>query len=510
MTQVRKNLVTNIISLGVNILVGILYTPFLVKTLGTEAYGIIPLALILNQYIVILTESLTSSITRFYSVEFFKKNYKGASEYFTTSVIFTIILMLLVVPLCLFPISHIDTLLHIPQKYLISAKFLFLLVIISLFIAVLSNCINITIFADNRVDLINYAKIIRHILKLGINIILFSLFSVDIVNVGIAYILCEIVVLLYSIWAYKATKNSEIHLSMRLFRFSIIKPVIDMITWVALICFAATFIYKIDALFVNNYFGLKYTGILSSISEFGSYCISITAVLGVLYKPLMLRLYSEEKYDELQNMTIRGSYVVGLASALLCAIIMGMSRPILNIWLTEEISAHYVWLVIKLGSIPLTTMGAFYATVNIYYNKVKKSALWSLAISLCYTVLCILFLEMGMSMESFLSVNFVVVVTQGFIMNVLIFNDMYSCSWKLIFCQCGKVLLFMAIIASCTYVLSMLFEINNLLNLLLSLSLIAFTGFIISLSFMSQADIDMLDVSLPVKKIIPKFINFSK
>ena len=78
--QTLRNLAFNLISLVVNIGLGLFYTPYLVKSLGIMAYGIVPLALVINQYINVVTGSLTGSLTRFYSVAYQKKNYKEASR----------------------------------------------------------------------------------------------------------------------------------------------------------------------------------------------------------------------------------------------------------------------------------------------------------------------------------------------------------------------------------------------------------------------------------------------
>ena len=76
--QTRKNLYTNIANLVVNIVVGIYYTPYLVNQLGLAAYGIIPLTLIVNQYISVLTGSLTSALSRFYTI------YRGDKYFFNS------------------------------------------------------------------------------------------------------------------------------------------------------------------------------------------------------------------------------------------------------------------------------------------------------------------------------------------------------------------------------------------------------------------------------------------
>lgn len=82
MTQVRKNLMTNVMCLVTNVLVGLLYTPYLVRELGVATYGVLPIALVINQYIIILTDSLQNSVTRFYSIEYRQNNFKKASTYF--------------------------------------------------------------------------------------------------------------------------------------------------------------------------------------------------------------------------------------------------------------------------------------------------------------------------------------------------------------------------------------------------------------------------------------------
>ena len=53
--QTKINFYSNIIALLANVLVGIYYTPYLVNSLGLAAYGVLPLALIINQYIGVAT-----------------------------------------------------------------------------------------------------------------------------------------------------------------------------------------------------------------------------------------------------------------------------------------------------------------------------------------------------------------------------------------------------------------------------------------------------------------------
>lgn len=502
MNQVKKNFVTNIFVFCVNIAVGLLYTPFLVKMLGTEAYGIVPLALIINQYISILTDSLRGAVTRFYSVEYRQGNYNKASAYFTSSIVLSIALALILIPLSCIPIHYSESLLHIPHEYVSSAKLLFLLTVISLFISVISNCVNITIFADNRLDYMNYLKIIRNVSKLLINVFLFIFISVDISGIGIANICSEVLVLIVSVYFFKQKKPRGIYFSFSIFHMKDVSPIFGMITWVSITSLASVFIYRIDALFINNYFGLYNTGILGAISEFGSYCNSITAILSSLLSPLILIAYSKLQHEDVVSLTVRGGYVIGLFCSLICGLIMGFSFPVLNLWLNEDFAHHSFWMIIKISTIALTTMGSVYAYANYCCNIVKKPALYSLIISIVYVLLSIILLELGMKIEGFLIINCVASIAQAVIMSQVFFMKSYPSARKIIHIKNIKLVLYLVIVFSISWFFCKFVEIHNLFQLLLYLLLFALVSSVLALSFMNKHDIQTLNLFVPVKTLI--------
>lgn len=507
MTQVRKNFTTNILSLLANIIVGIFYTPYLVKSLGVTAYGIIPLALLLNQYVNILATSLTRAITRFYSVEYKSGNLKKASVYFSSSIIFTIVLAIALIPLCSIPICFIDRIFQIPEVLVTPAKVLFLLSIISFFLSVITNCINITIFAENRLDLINFVKIYRNLTKLVFNVLLFYIFDSNLIWVGASYLLSELFAVLFSVYAYKTTKPYGINASLSSFDLSAVKPIFTMIAWVALISFADTFIYKIDSVLVTNYFGLEKTGMLGSMSEFGSYCISLSSVIGSIFAPLVLISYSENNHEDVKRLTISGGYVVGLLTCLMCGLVIGSSKNLLSIWLTPEISANYIWMIIKLSVIPFTTIGGIYATVYNYWNKVKLPAIISLLIALGYVLLSIILLENGVGIIPLLILNMITVLLQGFVMNSCILVSIYKELNKQMIKSTLKLVAFLLIVSLVTLLISNLMCVTNMFMLLVSLLLSGLVSCFIMFIFLSREDIETLDLIIPIAKFISRRFN---
>lgn len=133
MTQIQRNLFTNVANLSVNVLVGLYYTPYLVTHLGLAAYGIVPLTLLVNQYISVLTGSLTGALSRFYTISIQQKDLGKASSIFSTVVILFGILILLLLPIIFLIIGNVNEVFNIPDNFLREAQRLFGFTIFSFF-----------------------------------------------------------------------------------------------------------------------------------------------------------------------------------------------------------------------------------------------------------------------------------------------------------------------------------------------------------------------------------------
>ena len=230
--RLNINFYTNVLALVANVCVGIYYTPYLVNTLGLIAYGILPLALIINQYISIATQTFTHSFTRFYSVAIQQDNYDEASKDISTSLVVVLLISCLVIPLGLWISYNVDLLFQIPAELLTSAKYLFLYTILSFIVSMFSSLLNVTLYAINRLDLMNVLKIIRSIFKLIFVILFFQTIKVDVIYVGIANLLTELIVLLLSVIMFYRYKPSSLSISYTHFDKAVLHSIMAMSIWV--------------------------------------------------------------------------------------------------------------------------------------------------------------------------------------------------------------------------------------------------------------------------------------
>ena len=82
--QLIINLIASIVATVVNYGISLLFTPYLVRTAGGEAYGFVSLANNMVNYASIVTIALSSVAGRFIAIEVHKGNQEKANIYFNS------------------------------------------------------------------------------------------------------------------------------------------------------------------------------------------------------------------------------------------------------------------------------------------------------------------------------------------------------------------------------------------------------------------------------------------
>lgn len=374
-TQLHKNFISNILALIANVVVGILYTPYLIRSLGVAAYGILPLTLVINQYISVLTGSLSGALTRFYSIALQRNDTERASKCLSTIMGVFIISIIILFPVLFVFIDHLEDLFNLPIDQFRSAKFLFLFTICSLFTSLFSSSLNVTLYAENKLDLMNWLKIGRTCLKFVLAILFFSFLDKNVVYIGVANLITEILVLLFSYILFRQSRNNHITIKISLFDKTLLVSIWGMALWPIIHQMGDVGIYRIDNIIVNNSFGISDSGTLGAVSEFGVYVGLVVSVIGSLYGPIILKAYAKGEHDKVQNIVLNNSLIVGSLSAIMCGIMMGMASNVLTCWLGSSFSEYDRWLTLKLLPLPFFAAAGIYAFSNRACNIVRYPAI---------------------------------------------------------------------------------------------------------------------------------------
>ena len=85
------NMVSNIVSFIVSMGISFLLTPYIINTVGKEAYGFVGLANNFVSYAELITLALNSLAQRFITIKIHQNDFDGANKYFTSVTIANII-----------------------------------------------------------------------------------------------------------------------------------------------------------------------------------------------------------------------------------------------------------------------------------------------------------------------------------------------------------------------------------------------------------------------------------
>lgn len=486
--QLRRNLYSNMASLLVNICIGVLYTPFLVRELGISAYGLVPLALIINQYIGVLTDALTSSLTRFYMISIQDKQWKEASQYLSSS--FFLILGIIVfccIPAYIF-VDRLNTVFNIPESLLVSAKYLFAFTILSFFCSLISSILNIVLFTLNRLDLLNVIKVIRGAIKPLLVFSFFHFIDVSLTYIGLANIIGEFIIMVCSYVFYKKFTDPQIKLTVGDFNKAALFSVLAMSLWVIIQSIGDIGIYRIDVVILNLFWSTKESGIIGSFAELGVYLNIIAALFVSLFGPLILNAYSKGEHEKVKELTLDNSLIIGLVVAVMVGVLIGFSSFVVSFWLGEAFVTYTKWFTIKLILLPFFTAAGFYVNVTRSWNKVKFPALATVILgvvnfALIYGIARYLD-KTNQSIDLILIISLFFGIVQSYFLNGFYFSKIYPNTIKYVCLNFIKIAAVLTLVAYsstliATYFIEQSLVINAMMILILgvvflSLSLVVF------------------------------------
>lgn len=469
--QTSKNLLFNFINLVVNIVIAIFFIPYLVKSLGMVAYGIVPLALIINQYISVITVSLTNALTRFYSISIEKNKSDEASKYLSSSFIVITFLVIFLFPFFIWFVSEIDHIFNIPIEYIDQAKMLFAFTLLSFILSLYASLINITLYAKNRLDALNVINSLRIGIKVILTVTFFEILSNEVSYIGYANFFSELIVLITSIYYYRTTVDKNVKISFRFFEKTALVSMLSMSIWVIVHQLGDTALYRIDNILVNKFWSTRESGILGAVSEFGTYVMMVVSVISSLFGPLILIAYSNDNQVRVKELAIRNSLMVGIIASLLVGILVGFSKPLLGLWLGYEYVNYSNWFILKQVTIPFYVAAGVFAFVYRAWNKIFIPAIITLVIGLLNFIISYLILYYGDKSEIFItymlitSVLFILIQSYG--LNAFWFSKLYPEVKKSVFYGFVKIFVALLITILIGIFYNYLFNVSNLAQLAL-------------------------------------------
>lgn len=381
------NLFSNLLGVVSGLCISFFLTPYIVSTLGKEAYGFYPLSNNFLSYTGILTAALNSMFGRYITISLEKQKMRDVNVYFNSvlfgNLLFALFFFLLSILFCVFIASVLD----IPGQLLPDVRLLFVCIFMSLLVSLSSSAFSVAAFALNRFDLLAFNNIMVNIIKLALTIILFYFFKPHIYYLGLVTLITSIYFLVAS---YKNTKRllPEISIGREFFSWSALSLLMGAGIWNSILSLSNVINSQLDLLLANQFFSTEGMGLLSLTKFVPTSAQLLLSVVVPIFLPDMLKAYANEDMKKLKlhlDFSFKAVFFVVLVPL---AVFFVYGEEFFKLWLPAE--DHHT-----LYTISLITLGPIiiHATIETVYhvfvitNKLKVASVWGIFVAIANLVL---------------------------------------------------------------------------------------------------------------------------
>lgn len=384
-----KNLISNVTYFVLHIVIGLMLVPFFLETLGTAAYGMIPLATSLTGYVTLIIDSLNTSISRFLTIDLQRADVKRANETFNTALFGTLGVILLLVPIALAAAWYAPVFFNIGDQSKKDVFLLFALIFGSVLIRTWSSSFMVTLFAYNRLDLRNYVNCVYLFIQLIMVVTLFLFIGPSLVLVGLSYAVAAVATLVISFTLSKRT-CPFLKISLAFFVRSRLKEIGGMSSWVLINSVGLLLNTQVALIVVNKLFGEVAGTEYSLAAVWSTLLINIAALVTNLFSPMTYSYYSKQDREGLIHFTSMTIKVIGLSMALPIALVCIFSPQLLTIWVGAEFAhlAPLVWICV--APVILQIMVSCISPITVAYNRVRSLVFLTLPMGFLNLILALL------------------------------------------------------------------------------------------------------------------------
>ena len=394
---VLLNMIANILSFSVNLVISFFLTPYITKNVGTEAYGLVGLANSFTNYITVVTAALNSMASRFIIIELHKRNNKKANVYFNSVLMAnTLIAIILMIP-AIWLILNIE-ILNISKSLLFDAKITFVLVFISFVMGLIGAFFGIVLYAKNMLWKGSFRSLESNVLRVFVILLLFSVFSGKIYFVAFSTLLSSVYCIGFNVY-YTKKYIPELKIKKTYFSFNAIKTLVMSGLWNSITRLSQILLDGLDLLLSNIFINGIMTGNVSIAKTIPSLYTTVVAMLSDSFYPQFLELYSKNKKKELLKSIKQSINILSSISGICLSMLLVYSKDFYSLWLPNNDSNLLSTLtLLSVGTVLIS--GCVYSLYSVFslVNKIKINSIALLItgiLSSLTTYICLKYLDMG-------------------------------------------------------------------------------------------------------------------
>lgn len=380
--RILKNASFAALRFGIFAISGVFFIPFLVRSYGSGAYGLIALAGFLTQYVGMVSGCIGRSVARFLNIALNRNDWQQANEIFSTAIVANLASIVLQIPIFALGVWKLDSLIDFPPEMATDFRVLVVCNIIIFFLNILMGVFFTPIQAANRLDIGQKFDIATLVLRLILLFTLITTVGPKLWIIGVVDLGLTIVVYMVGLSVYHKLVQRGLSFRFKDISKKWVFPILNMAGWTLVSALGFALFVKTDVWIINRFVCKEAAGIYAALLVWPNFVKQVGSQLASLVGPVYMIDFAKENHARIVKICLFLHKMLGLFAAVAVGFVFLFAGDMLSIWLGAEFSQYALLLKLMTLALVITLGEAVVWGIFPAINKTHYSGLANLATGL--------------------------------------------------------------------------------------------------------------------------------
>jgi O-antigen/teichoic acid export membrane protein len=402
--QLKGGAALSYVTIFLTNVVGLLLTPFIIRSFGSAEYGLYTMIGALVGYMSVLDFGLNNTIVRFVAKYQAEKDKEGEENFLAHSFIMYFFISILVTILGLILYYNLESLYSetLTPDQIDKAKVMMLLLIFNLAVSLPGGAFSGICYGYEEFILPKITNIVRYIVR-SILVVVILLYGADAVGLIILDTIMNLIVI--SINIFIAFKILKVRIKIHKFDKTLFSTILGFSLWLFVFAIVHQLRWQFGQMIIGLYYSTTIVAIYAVGITLGNYYGAFSSAISSVFLPKAIQMTVKNiPKEELTNMFIKISRIILIVLLYVLGAFILTGQYFVSIWVGEEFyMAYYYAVIIMLGLTPILSQG-FANNILEAKNLLAYRGILLLSLTVAGTVLSIFVVKKFGVMEMILTI----------------------------------------------------------------------------------------------------------
>lgn len=383
------NLAMNLVGFVVTFGISFFLSPYIVRTLGVEANGLIGLTTNFLNYASVLTIVLSSMAARFITVELKLKHPDAANEFYTAAYAGHLLGVLVLLPIMAVTILNFGSWFNVPAHLVHDAQLLAAMYFVHFLVALLVPLWPVGTWATNNLYLDSLRGMQSVLIRGGLILVFFLIFDPAVYFVGLATLVSGIFSLAFSGY-YKHRFLPDLRVHAHSFRWARMRELWVAGFWNTVNYLGGVLSTGFHLLLAGVFLGATPMGLLGLAMTVPAMVNQLGMNLTTVFQPNLAFAFADNDTELMKQQVVRAMSVTSLLTMMPLATLIVFGETFFALWVPTEDARLLDWMSIATAAgLGLSVLTQPLQNIFVITNSQRRHSLASLVMGVLNVTLAL-------------------------------------------------------------------------------------------------------------------------